>query len=131
GARAATAPYRWGAMQGAFPVGAPRCPTREGAGPTAPRRPPRLGWTTGGAGSGRNHMPRRRAWLAIWSLPLVVGVAGGLVARDLWASLPDLEPLLDYRPALPSVVLDREGRPIAEFAAERRELVRLEAIPEP
>jgi len=61
-------------------------------------------------------------------LLLAAGATAGLmvwVTRDL----PSLAPLEDYRPALPSVVVDRAGRPVAEFYAERRRLTPLGEIP--
>ena len=69
------------------------------------------------------------AWRAILALVLLgAGAALGLV---LWIThdLPSLEPLLDYRPALPSVVVDREGRHVAEIYAERRVPTPLRDIP--
>lgn len=41
-----------------------------------------------------------------------------------------LEPLLDYRPPLASVVTDRHGLVIGQFFVQRRRLVRLDDIPE-
>jgi penicillin-binding protein 1A len=60
----------------------------------------------------------------------LLAVAAGLgllawVVRDL----PSLEPLVHYRPVLPSVVVDREGRPVAEFFLQRRRLTALGEIP--
>jgi penicillin-binding protein 1A len=62
---------------------------------------------------------------------LALGAAG--VATFLYlalvSDLPDLRSLEDYRPALTSVVLDRERRPIGEFYEERRRLVNLADLP--
>jgi len=61
-----------------------------------------------------------------------VGAVGGasafyfLFVRDL----PTLETIEDYRPAVVTEVLDRNGRLIAEFAVERRRPVAIEEIPE-
>jgi len=41
-----------------------------------------------------------------------------------------LEPLLDYRPAVASVVRDRQGQTIGEFFVQRRRLVGLDELPE-
>jgi penicillin-binding protein 1A len=61
----------------------------------------------------------------------VAGACGVCVALALafLAQLPDLRVLDEYRPALPSVVVDRAGRPIGEFASERRQLVPLARLP--
>src|SRR5690606_14719158 len=70
------------------------------------------------------------AWRAILALVLLgAGAALGLV---VWIThdLPSLEPLLDYRPALPSVVVDREGGRVAEIYAERRVPTPLRDIPQ-
>ncbi len=60
----------------------------------------------------------------------LLGTAAAL-AFFVWLTrdLPSLEPLEHYRPALPSIVVDREGRPIAEFYAERRRMARLGDVP--
>ncbi len=44
--------------------------------------------------------------------------------------LPDFETLSEYRPALVSSVVDREGTLIGEFFEERRRLVALDAVPD-
>jgi penicillin-binding protein 1A len=59
--------------------------------------------------------------------------AGAAVAVIYWtlaSGLPDLRSLADYRPALTSVVLDRQGVPIGEFYEFRRRLIPLEEVPE-
>jgi penicillin-binding protein 1A len=61
-------------------------------------------------------------------------VAGALavcaaLAVAFVAQLPDMRALDEYHPPLPSVVVDRHGRPIGEFASERRQLVALESLP--
>ena len=45
------------------------------------------------------------------------------------SDLPDFQSLEDYRPALTTTVLDREGRPIGEFFEQRRSLTPLAEIP--
>jgi len=41
-----------------------------------------------------------------------------------------LQPLLDYRPPVASVVLDRHGELIGQYYVQRRQLVRIEDVPE-
>jgi len=61
---------------------------------------------------------------------LAAGVGAFLLYQDLTHDLPDLRGLADYRPAVVSEVLDRNGRLIGEFATERRRLVPVDAIPD-
>ena len=78
-------------------------------------------------------MTRSRVLRALLATSLLVAVcaAGGAwwfydaFLRDL----PDLRRIEDYAPKRTSVVLDREGRTIGEFAEERRRLVPIEDIP--
>ncbi len=87
-----------------------------------------------GAGPRPRRRPRGRLLrIAFWSLFLGAAAAGALATlfylrfvRDL----PDPRRIEDYRPALSSLVLDRDGQPIGEFYAERRQLVPLERVPE-
>jgi penicillin-binding protein 1A len=58
-----------------------------------------------------------------------LGAAFALVVAAFLAQLPDVRVLDEYRPPLPSIVVDRHGRAIGEFASERRQLVPLEALP--
>ncbi len=46
-----------------------------------------------------------------------------------WASLPSIDGLARYRPPLPSVVVDRHGKPIGTFVEQRRQLVALKDVP--
>jgi penicillin-binding protein 1A len=62
-------------------------------------------------------------------LALAAAALAGALAVAFFAALPDVAALADYRPALASVVVDRHGRPIAEFASERRSLVALADVP--
>lgn len=60
----------------------------------------------------------------------LAGVAGGLWFYDEFLQgLPDLRRIEDYRPAVTSVVLDRNGRIIGEFYEEKRRLVPIGEIP--
>ncbi len=59
----------------------------------------------------------------------LAGVAGYWFYDEFLSDLPDLRRVEDYRPALTSVVLDRQGRLIAEFHEERRRLVPIGEIP--
>jgi len=71
-------------------------------------------------------MPGRRPWL----LALLAGfaVSAGLVQAFL-RDLPDVAALDSYRPALPTLVVDRRGRMLGEFFAERRRLLALREAP--
>ncbi len=75
----------------------------------------------------RKRSGRRLRWL------LYLLVALLLPPLSLWLLLRDLPPvarLADYRPALTSSVLDRNGELIGEFFEERRVLTPLDAIPD-
>ena len=63
---------------------------------------------------------------------LVVAAVGAWIAFYLGflRDLPDLHSVEDYRPAIASRVLDREGVVIGRFFEERRTLVPLERIPD-
>src|SRR5690606_12952386 len=58
---------------------------------------------------------------------IVMGVAGLFL---LTSGLPELFSLEDYRPHLVSTVYDRNGAKIGEFFRERRELVKIDEIPD-
>jgi penicillin-binding protein 1A len=58
-----------------------------------------------------------------------VAASAVLAAAALLTGLPDVRALDDYRPPLASVVVDRHGRTIGEFASERRSLVALADVP--
>lgn len=59
------------------------------------------------------------------------GVAGASYAmHDLWAQLPDVNVLSEYRPPLPLRIYAKDGTLLAEFGEERRELVPIQGIPE-
>lgn len=67
--------------------------------------------------------------LVVWgSLILVVGLF--YLYFSFLRDLPDLKALKDYRPALTSVVLDREGNLVGEFFEHRRSITPLEDMPE-
>lgn len=61
---------------------------------------------------------------AMWSVGLTTSEPTSRVAND------PLRPLLDYRPPVASVVLDRNGRSIGEYFVQRRRLVRIDEVPE-
>ena len=66
---------------------------------------------------------------------LFIGIAigglagGGWLVRDLWMSLPPVDHLADYEPALPLRIHARDGTLLAEYGQERREFVPIERIP--
>ena len=71
-----------------------------------------------------------RVLLALAALcGLAAGVGGVLFYYSFVRDLPDMRTLADYRPALTSVVLDRNGRPIGEFFEEHRRIAALHDIP--
>jgi penicillin-binding protein 1A len=61
---------------------------------------------------------------AMWSIGLTVDGPSRPAAAD------PLRPLLDYRPAVASVVLDRHGEVIGQYFVQRRRLVRIDEVPE-
>jgi penicillin-binding protein 1A len=75
----------------------------------------------------------RRIWrllLASVALLLLGGVAAlAAVYFAFLRELPDLHNVTDYRPPLASVVYDRSGRVIGEFAKERRRLTPMDQLP--
>ncbi|MCZ6464337.1 MAG: PBP1A family penicillin-binding protein [Proteobacteria bacterium] len=71
-----------------------------------------------------------RIALAATALAVLVPAVGiGLLYVTFLTDLPDLQEVEDYRPSLTTRVLDREGRLIGEFFAERRQLAPIETIP--
>ncbi len=78
--------------------------------------------------------PHRRQGRSLVVLLGAVGAAGllgaGVFYLLLVRDLPDLRSVEDYRPSLTSRVFDRNGRLIGSFFEQRRQLTRLEAIPE-
>ena len=60
------------------------------------------------------------------ALALVIAVALAMA----YPNLPDVSELADYRPKLPLRVYSSEGALIGEFGEERRNLTRIEDIPE-
>ena len=73
-----------------------------------------------------------RVLLGLFALGAVgAAVAAALLYLALQRGLPDLQSLADYRPALTSVVLDRNGLPIGEFYEFRRRMIPLEQVPKP
>jgi penicillin-binding protein 1A len=76
-----------------------------------------------------SHRPR---WLRRRSLAILFVVAAGIGATTgyLIASVPtpDLGRMLAYRPQITTVLYDRSGRPMEQFALERRQLVSFKEI---
>jgi penicillin-binding protein 1A len=64
------------------------------------------------------------------SLALVAAGVGALTVVLLWPNLPSLEVLTDYRPKIPLRVYSAEGELIGEFGEEKREVVRIQDVPE-
>jgi penicillin-binding protein 1A len=54
----------------------------------------------------------------------------GLTAAVVYATLPDIAELTDYRPKLPLQVFTADGQLIGEFGTERRRFVPLDEIPQ-
>jgi len=71
-----------------------------------------------------------REFLRVTALLLILAAASGFwFYQQFLGDLPDLRGIEDYSPALTSLVLDRNGRLIAEFHEERRRLVPIGEIP--
>ncbi|HLP98073.1 MAG TPA: penicillin-binding protein 1A [Sideroxyarcus sp.] len=68
--------------------------------------------------------------LAVLALPLLPILLLVFAAILTYPTLPTLETLTDYRPKMPLRVFSAEGTLIGEFGEERRELVRVEDVPE-
>lgn len=68
--------------------------------------------------------------LAVLALPLIPLLLLVFAAILTYPTLPSLEALTDYRPKMPLRVFSAEGVLIGEFGEERRELVRIEEVPE-
>lgn len=58
------------------------------------------------------------------------GAVGLAYVREQTALLPDLEPLLDYKPAVHSSVFDADGEEVFSFGRERRDPAKLSEIPQ-
>jgi penicillin-binding protein 1A len=69
------------------------------------------------------------ALLAV-SLALVAAGVGALTVVLLWPNLPSLEVLTDYRPKIPLRIYSAEGELIGEFGEEKREVVRIQDVPD-
>ncbi|NNL84657.1 MAG: penicillin-binding protein, partial [Myxococcales bacterium] len=71
-----------------------------------------------------------RVLVTLFVVGALLAAAGGIALYfALLRDLPDLAPLEDYRPALTSVVLDRDGQPVGEFYEHRRRITPLEELP--
>ncbi|MBI4807538.1 MAG: penicillin-binding protein 1A [Nitrosomonadales bacterium] len=68
--------------------------------------------------------------LVVLALPLLPILLLVFAAILTYPTLPTLETLTDYRPKMPLRVFSAEGTLIGEFGEERRELVRIEDVPE-
>ncbi len=71
-----------------------------------------------------------RFLLVAGGLLAFAGIGAGIGAYVLFVrDLPDLQSLDDYKPALASRVVDRNGQTIGEFYSERRRLTPLASVP--
>ncbi len=68
--------------------------------------------------------------LVVLALPLIPVLLLVFAAILTYPTLPSLEALTDYRPKMPLKVFSAEGVLIGEFGEERRELVKIEEVPE-
>lgn len=68
--------------------------------------------------------------LGVLALPLLPILLLVLAAILTYPTLPTLDTLTDYRPKMPLRVFSAEGTLIGEFGEERRELVKIEDVPE-
>ena len=66
----------------------------------------------------------------VFLIVLGAGAAATAFYLAFLRDLPDLRTLEDYRPALTTTVLDRNGIPIAEFYEYRRRVIPLSEVPE-
>jgi penicillin-binding protein 1A len=79
----------------------------------------------------------KRPRIGPWRLLLLLVVATAMGSIGLTAAEPTrsaaidpLGPLLDYRPPVASVVLDRHGEVIGQYFVQRRKLVRIDEVPQ-
>jgi penicillin-binding protein 1A len=71
-----------------------------------------------------------RLLVSLVALLAVASLGAGFVFYTTFLrDLPDLRGVEDYRPAISSRVLDRDGVPIATYFEERRRLTPFDAIP--
>jgi len=68
--------------------------------------------------------------LVVLALPLIPLLLLVFAAILTYPTLPSLEALTDYRPKMPLRVFSAEGVLIGEFGEERRELVKIEEVPD-
>src|ERR1043165_2077359 len=64
------------------------------------------------------------------SLVLVAAGVGALPVVLRWPNLPSLEVLTDYRPKMPLRIYSAEGELIGEFGEEKREVVKIQEVPQ-
>ena len=65
--------------------------------------------------------------LALPLLPLLIVIFAAMLT---YPTLPSLEALTDYRPKVPLRVFSAEGMLIGEFGEERRELIKINEVPD-
>ncbi|MFA5824569.1 MAG: penicillin-binding protein 1A [Gallionellaceae bacterium] len=68
--------------------------------------------------------------LAVLALPLLPLLVVIFAAMLTYPTLPSLEVLTDYRPKVPLRVFSAEGMLIGEFGEERRELIKIDEVPD-
>src|SRR5512147_1116896 len=68
--------------------------------------------------------------LAVLALPLLPILLLVFAAILTYPNLPSLDTLTDYRPKMPLRVFSAEGVLIGEFGEERRELVKIDEVPD-
>lgn len=68
--------------------------------------------------------------LAVLALPLLPLLVLIFAAMLTYPTLPSLEVLTDYRPKVPLRVFSAEGMLIGEFGEERRELIKINEVPD-
>jgi len=73
----------------------------------------------------------RRLTLAVVVVGVVVAAAvGAIIYREITASLPAIDSVVDYQPPVATQILADDGTLIGEFFSEKRYLVPIERIPE-
>ena len=70
------------------------------------------------------------ALAAFFALTLLGILLGGFAALVTIPTLPSLEALTDYRPKIPLRVYSADGLLIGEFGEERREVIKISAVPQ-
>lgn len=93
--------------------------------------PPRTAGPPAAPPGRRLQPPPGRALRWVWPLlaALLLGAAGGVVFAAA-IHMPRVDALVDFTPSLVTQLYDREGRPFATFARERRVMLREGEIPQ-